>query len=58
MDKYKFDGAIMLTASHLPFNRNGMKFFDQTGGLDKPDIKQILQLTTDACIEAGIDPSQ
>ena len=23
----KVDGAIMLTASHLPFNRNGMKFF-------------------------------
>ncbi len=36
------DGAIMITASHLPFNRNGMKFFTKDGGLDKPDIKEIL----------------
>lgn len=36
------DGAIMITASHLPFNRNGMKFFTKDGGLDKPDIKAIL----------------
>lgn len=36
------DGAIMITASHLPYNRNGMKFFTMDGGLDKPDIKDIL----------------
>lgn len=35
-------GAIMLTASHLPFNRNGMKFFTRDGGLDKMDITSIL----------------
>ena len=39
------DGAIMLTASHLPFNRNGFKFFTPTGGADKPDITEILQLS-------------
>jgi phosphomannomutase len=38
------DGAIMLTASHLPYNRNGMKFFTQEGGLNKPDITAILTL--------------
>jgi len=38
------DGAIMLTASHLPFNRNGLKFFTAQGGLDKQDIRQILAL--------------
>jgi phosphomannomutase len=37
-----FDGAIMLTASHLPMDRNGMKFFTREGGLDKPDIKALL----------------
>lgn len=41
---YNCDGAIMLTASHLPFNRNGMKFFTPIGGLDKQDIKAILSL--------------
>lgn len=37
------DGSIMLTASHLPFNRNGMKFFTAQGGLDKADITTILK---------------
>ncbi len=37
-----FDGSIMLTASHLPKERNGMKFFTPQGGLDKPDIKALL----------------
>ena len=39
----KFDGSIMITASHLPFNRNGMKFFNAEGGLEKADITEILQ---------------
>ena len=39
---YKFDGTVMITASHLPFNRNGFKFFTENGGLEKEDIKQIL----------------
>lgn len=38
------DGAIMMTASHLPFNRNGLKFFTAQGGLGKPDITEILTL--------------
>ena len=39
---YTFDGSVMITASHLPFNRNGFKFFTRDGGLEKGDIKQIL----------------
>ncbi|MCR5295116.1 MAG: phosphomannomutase/phosphoglucomutase [Lachnospiraceae bacterium] len=38
-----FDGAVMITASHLPFNRNGLKFFTKEGGLEKADITKILQ---------------
>lgn len=37
-------GAIMLTASHLPFNRNGLKFFTPDGGLERQDITEILAL--------------
>lgn len=37
-------GSIMITASHLPFNRNGMKFFSQKGGLESADIQEILEL--------------
>jgi phosphomannomutase len=41
---FECDGAIMLTASHLPFNRNGLKFFTAQGGLEKQDITDILAL--------------
>ena len=41
-DGFKFDGSVMITASHLPFNRNGFKFFTENGGLEKEDIKAIL----------------
>ena len=43
-DGFSFDGSIMITASHLPFNRNGMKFFVASGGLEKSDIAEILAL--------------
>ena len=39
---YEYDGTVMITASHLPFNRNGFKFFTKDGGLEKADIKAIL----------------
>jgi len=39
---YLFDGSVMITASHLPFNRNGFKFFTAGGGLEKGDIAAIL----------------
>ena len=43
-EEYDCDGAIMVTASHLPFNRNGMKFFDKDGGLNKEDIARIIEI--------------
>ncbi|MEN7973022.1 MAG: phosphomannomutase/phosphoglucomutase [Verrucomicrobiota bacterium] len=47
-ENHGYDGSIMLTASHLPFNRNGMKFFVREGGLGKQEIKEILTIATDA----------
>jgi len=41
-DETKADGAVMITASHLPYNRNGMKFFTEKGGLEASDIKTVL----------------
>lgn len=42
-DETKTTAGVMITASHLPFNRNGFKFFTEAGGLDKEDIKKILE---------------
>ena len=36
------DGAIQITASHHPYDRNGLKFFTRDGGLDAPDIDVLL----------------
>lgn len=47
-EEIKADGAVMITASHLPFNRNGFKFFTAEGGLDKADITKILELCHEA----------
>ena len=43
----KCDGAVQITASHHPFNRNGLKFFTKDGGLDAPDILEILEYAQD-----------
>lgn len=45
-EEFTFDGAIMITASHLPFNRNGYKFFDRDGGLEHDDITEILEIAS------------
>ena len=37
-----YDASVMITASHLPPNRNGIKFFDKDGGYDKSDITKLL----------------
>ena len=41
-EEYNCDGAVMITASHLPWNRNGLKFFSKDGGLEKGDITDII----------------
>lgn len=40
------DAAIQITASHHPFDRNGLKFFIGTGGLEGSDIAEILSLAS------------
>ncbi len=36
------DGSIQITASHLPYDRNGLKFFTKAGGCESKDIEDIL----------------
>ncbi|MDF9824737.1 phosphomannomutase [Breznakia sp. PF5-3] len=53
-EEFQSDGAIMITASHLPFNRNGMKFFDKDGGLNKKDITTLITHAKEAQFLSGI----
>ncbi len=34
--------AIMVTGSHIPFDRNGLKFYTKTGEISKSDEREIL----------------
>jgi phosphomannomutase len=45
----------MLTASHMPYQNNGMKFFTAEGGLAKPDITEILAAAAEKAAAAGVE---
>lgn len=49
------NGSIMLTASHMPYQNNGMKFFTAEGGLAKPDITEILAAAAEKAAAAGVE---
>ena len=38
------DASVMITASHMPADRNGLKFFTKRGGIDASDLKEISAL--------------
>ena len=42
-EESSFDGSLMITASHLPFNRNGIKFFTREGGIGHDELTEIMQ---------------
>lgn len=41
------DASVMITASHLPYQKNGLKFFLPSGGLEGKDISEILSLAAE-----------
>ncbi|KAJ9708452.1 hypothetical protein PVL29_000475 [Vitis rotundifolia] len=38
---FAYEASIMMTASHLPYTRNGLKFFTRKGGLTSPEVEAI-----------------
>ncbi|XP_008809830.2 phosphomannomutase/phosphoglucomutase isoform X1 [Phoenix dactylifera] len=40
---FAYDASIMMTASHLPYTRNGLKFFTRKGGLSSSDVEEICE---------------
>lgn len=52
--EYRCHGSIMITASHMPPERNGMKFFSREGGLEKEDIKEIISYAQEDSILNGL----
>jgi len=50
-----YDGSIMITASHLPYNRNGFKFFDKTAGFEKKEITDLLSRAAKDAAEGSLE---
>lgn len=44
------DGSVQITASHHPWERNGLKFFTPEGGLEGSDISDIL-VTAESAVD-------
>jgi phosphomannomutase len=51
-----FVAAIQITASHHPFNKNGLKFFTSDGGLNGEDIERITVLACEDYNKSGSAP--
>lgn len=43
-DDFGADASIMITASHLPYQKNGLKFFLKEGGLESSDVSEVLAI--------------
>ncbi|KAA8497042.1 Phosphomannomutase/phosphoglucomutase [Porphyridium purpureum] len=52
---FMVDGAMMLTASHLPPERNGIKYFTAQGGASKAMISELVETAFD--LISGQGPS-
>lgn len=46
--KYHFDYGVMITASHNPYDDNGIKIFDRNGEKIKDDLKKEIESYIDA----------
>lgn len=47
------DASIMITASHLPYQKNGLKFFVKEGGLEGSDVAEVLEIAAEGNFPAG-----
>lgn len=54
-EDYKVDGAVEITASHLPYYYNGLKFFTDRGGFEGEDVTQLLEIADKGEFPHGSD---
>lgn len=52
-DDFGADASVMITASHLPYQKNGLKFFCKDGGLEGSDVSEILKIAAAGKFPAG-----
>ena len=52
-DRFGADASVMITASHLPYQKNGLKFFVKEGGLESSDLSEVLEIAATGEFPAG-----
>ena len=52
-DGFGADASVMITASHLPYQKNGLKFFLKDGGLEGRDVEEVLSLAVKGIFPSG-----
>ena len=52
-DDFGADASVMITASHLPKEQNGLKFFLKEGGLEGGDVTEILKIAAEGSFPKG-----
>lgn len=52
------DAAIEITASHHPFDRNGIKIFLPSGGLEGADVSEILEIAGEGTAVDSVSPGR
>lgn len=52
-DDFGADASVMITASHLPYQKNGLKFFCKEGGLESSDVTAILEMAAQDDFPSG-----
>ena len=57
-DSFGADASIMITASHLPYQKNGLKFFTVEGGLEGNDVTDVLTIATTGEFPTGSGKSK
>lgn len=53
-DTLNADASVMITASHHPYDKNGLKFFTKQGGLEGSDISEILKIAKEECFVKAV----
>lgn len=52
-DDFGADASIMITASHLPYQKNGLKFFLPSGGLEGANVAELLNIASVGTFPSG-----
>jgi len=52
-DDFGADASVMITASHLPYQKNGLKFFLPSGGLEGADVAELLNIASIGVFPSG-----